>query len=134
MNKFVKTIAAGAVIASCASFSVNAQQDTMQQQPAQDEMKQQSANFDDTTLLKFTMAMEAVSDVANKYDSKFKNVESPEKAQEIQKEAQTEMVEQIEETGLTVETYTTIAQQVQTDEKLRERVLTIARENRQENS
>ena len=44
------------------------------------------------------------------------------------------MVEQIEETGLTVETYTTIAQQVQTDEKLRERVLTIARENRQENS
>lgn len=133
MNKFVKTIAAGAVIASCASFSVNAQQDTTQQ-PAQGEMKQQSANFDDTTLLKFTMAMEAVSDVANKYDSKFKNVESPEKAQEIQKEAQTAMVEQIEETGLTVETYTTIAQQVQTDEKLRERVLTIARENRQENS
>ncbi|WP_170145434.1 DUF4168 domain-containing protein [Salinimonas sediminis] len=132
MNKFIKTIAAGAVIASVSSFAVNAQEESTQ--PAQQEAQQQAANFDDTTLLKFTMAMEAVSDVANKFDSQFKNVESPEKAQEIQKKAQTEMVEQIEKTGLSVETYTTIAQQVQTDQKLRERVLTIARENQQENS
>merc|ERR1712080_614105 len=81
MNKFIKTIAAGAVIASVSSFAVNAQEESTQ--PAQQEAQQQAANFDDTTLLKFTMAMEAVSDVSNKFDSQFKNVESPEKAQEI---------------------------------------------------
>lgn len=132
MNKFVKTIAASAVIASCASFTATAQQAS--NQGLEQQSQQQSASYDDATLLKFTMAMEAVSNVANKYDPQFKQVESPEKAQEIQKQAQSEMVSEIEKTGLTVEKYTTIAQKVQTDEQLRERVLTIARENQQENS
>ncbi len=133
MNKFVKTIAASAVIAGFATFTANAQEASSQ--PAQDNAQvQQAANYDDATLLKFTMAMEAVSDVATKYDPQFKKVEDPEEAQEIQKQAQTEMVDQIKKTGLTVEKYTTIAQQVQTDETLRERVLNIARDNQKENS
>ncbi|MBD3586865.1 DUF4168 domain-containing protein [Salinimonas sp. HHU 13199] len=132
MNKFVKTFAASAVIA-CASFTAQAQEASSQSMQQSSE-QQQMAKYDDATLLKFTMAMEAVSNVANKYDPKFKEVESPEKAQKIQKQAQAEMVDEIEKTGLTVEKYTTIAQRVQTDETLRERVLTIAREKQQENS
>lgn len=131
MNKFVKTFAASAVIA-CASFTAQAQESSSQSM--EQSSQQQMAKYDDATLEKFTMAMEAVSTVANKYDPKFKEVESPEEAQKIQKQAQAEMVDEIEKTGLTVDKYTTIAQRVQTDETLRERVLTIARENQQENS
>ncbi len=135
MNKFAKNLLMSAFVAACATSSAFAAQEGANNQASESQMTEsapQSQNFDDDTLMKFTEAMQAVGQVANKYDAEFKKVESPEEAKKIQQAAQSEMVAKIEKTGLSVQTYSTIAQQVQVDEKLRDRVLKMA--NIEENS
>ncbi|MBU2978608.1 DUF4168 domain-containing protein [Alteromonas sp. C1M14] len=131
MSTFVKSLVLSLAVASTISFGAQAAQDTMTMEKP-DESMVESASYDDATLEKFTMAMSAVSDVADKYQSELSGDVSAEKVQEIQQAAQSEMVAEIEKTGLEVDTYTTIAQQVQTDESLRQRVLSIAKANNEE--
>ncbi|OFC69669.1 DUF4168 domain-containing protein [Alteromonas confluentis] len=131
MNKFVKSLALGLAVACSVNFASQAAEDT-KETGLSSAPTMQTENFDDATLEKFTVAMNAVSDVADKYQSEISGDETPEKMQQIQQAAQTEMVSEIEKTGLEVQTYTTIAQLVQTDEKLRSRVLDIAKEKNSE--
>ncbi|MEQ5809500.1 DUF4168 domain-containing protein [Alteromonas sp. NFXS44] len=126
MTKLVKSLVMSLAVACTLNFAAQAAQETKEAAPSSAPMTQ-SQDFDDVTLEKFTVAMNAVSDVADKYQSELKGDETPEKMQQIQQAAQTEMVTEIEKTGLEVQTYTTIAQLVQTDEKLRSRVLDIAK-------
>ncbi|MDO6473876.1 DUF4168 domain-containing protein [Alteromonas sp. 1_MG-2023] len=126
MTKLVKSLVMSLAVACTLNFAAQAAQETKEAAPSSAPMTQ-SQDFDDATLEKFTVAMNAVSDVADKYQSELKGDETPEKMQQIQQAAQTEMVTEIEKTGLEVQTYTTIAQLVQTDEKLRSRVLDIAK-------
>ena len=126
MTKLVKSLVMSLAVACTLNFAAQAAQETKEAAPSSAPMTQ-SKDFDDATLEKFTVAMNAVSDVADKYQSELKGDETPEKMQQIQQAAQTEMVTEIEKTGLEVQTYTTIAQLVQTDEKLRSRVLDIAK-------
>ncbi|MEG3765835.1 DUF4168 domain-containing protein [Alteromonas sp. 14N.309.X.WAT.G.H12] len=131
MSTFLKSLVLSFAVASSISFGAQAAQDTDTMAEA-DEPMIQAQSYDDATLEKFTMAMSAVSDVADKYQSELSGDISAEKIQKIQQAAQDEMVAEIEKTGLEVETYTTIAQQVQTDEKLRQRVLSIAKASNEE--
>ncbi|SNY49123.1 protein of unknown function [Arsukibacterium tuosuense] len=94
--------------------------------PAQPQMQQQTTNFNDATLLKFSMAMEGVQQVGSKYEAEFQNAEDAAEAQKIQQEAQQEMVEAVQASGLTTEEYNQIAQQAQQDEELRSRILAMA--------
>ena len=126
MTKLVKSLVMSLAVACTLNFAAQAAQETKEAAPSRAPMTQ-SKVFDDATLENFTVAMNAVSDVADKYQSELKGDETPEKMQQIQQAAQTEMVTEIEKTGLEVQTYTTIAQLVQTDEKLRSRVLDIAK-------
>nr|WP_281256375.1 DUF4168 domain-containing protein [Arsukibacterium tuosuense] len=89
-------------------------------------MQQQTTNFNDATLLKFSMAMEGVQQVGSKYEAEFQNAEDAAEAQKIQQEAQQEMVEAVQASGLTTEEYNQIAQQAQQDEELRSRILAMA--------
>ena len=132
MTKFVKSFVMSLAVACTINFAAQAAQDTKDVKPSSAQMAAQSQDFDDATLEKFTVAMNAVSDVADKYQAELNGEESPEKMQEIQKAAQSDMVSEIEKTGLEVETYTTIAQLVQTNEQLRERVLDIAKKQNSE--
>ncbi|MBU3020764.1 DUF4168 domain-containing protein [Aestuariibacter sp. A3R04] len=126
MTKLVKFVVMSLTVACTIHFSAQAAENTKEVQAGNPGMSQ-NQNFDDATLAKFTVAMNAVSEVADKYQSTLSGEESPEKMKEIQQAAQTEMVSEIEKTGLEVDTYTTIAQLVQTNEQLRERVLNIAK-------
>ena len=89
-------------------------------------MQQQASNFNDATLLKFSMAMEGVQQVGSKYEAEFQNAEDATEAQKIQQAAQQEMVEAVQASGLTTEEYNQIAQQAQQDEELRNRILAMA--------
>lgn len=128
MTKLVKLFVVSLAAACTVHFSAQAVEDTKEVQ-APNPVMTQNQNFDDATLEKFTLAMTAVSEVADKYQTELSGEESPEKMKEIQQAAQSEMVSVIEETGLEVDTYTTIAQLVQTNEQLRERVLNIAKKH-----
>ncbi|WP_213995578.1 DUF4168 domain-containing protein [Arsukibacterium sp.] len=94
--------------------------------PAQAQPQMEMKNFDDATLLKFSMAMEGVQQVGSKYEAEFQNAEDAAEAQKIQQAAQQEMVEAVQSSGLSTEEYNQIAQQAQQDEELRNRILEMA--------
>ena len=70
--------------------------------------------------------MDAIQQVGVKYESKFKAAETPEQAQQVQQEAQGEMVKAVQSAGLTAEQYNSIAQQAQQDEALRNKILAMS--------
>lgn len=115
-----------AVVLAGLTMAGTAQLAQAQANPAQPQMQQQTTNFNDATLLKFSMAMEGVQQVGSKYEAEFQNAEDAAEAQKIQQEAQQEMVEAVQASGLTTEEYNQIAQQAQQDEELRNRILAMA--------
>jgi hypothetical protein len=93
---------------------------------AQAQPQVQMKNFDDVTLLKFSMAMEGVQQVGSNYEAEFQNAEDAAEAQKIQQAAQQEMEEAVQSSGLSIAEYNQIAQQAQQDEQLRNRILEMA--------
>lgn len=68
--------------------------------------------------------MSEVRSISNKYAEEFQSAEDAEQAQSIQQKAQQEMVEAVNDSGLSPEEYNTIVQRVQQDEELRARLET----------
>jgi len=89
-------------------------------------MQQSPVELSDANLLKFSMAMDAIQQVGAEYESKFQAAETPEQAQQVQQEAQTEMVKAVEAAGLSTDEYNAIAQQAQQDEALRNKILAMS--------
>ncbi len=72
---------------------------------------------------KFADAQGKVEQIKGQYQGKVKAAaEDPEKAMEVQREAQQEMVKAVKDTGLDVRKYNQIAQLAQYDTDLRERI------------
>jgi GTP1/Obg family GTP-binding protein len=67
-------------------------------------------------------ALTEVRDLGNEYSEQIASAQDQQEAQELQQEAQVEMVAVVEDTGLTVEEYNQIAQQLSQDQELLERV------------
>lgn len=102
-----------------------------QQNPAAEQQaavaQQSTVALTDANLLKFSVAMDDIQQVGAKYESKFQSAETPEQAQQIQQQAQNEMVKAVEAAGLSTEEYNAIAQQAQQDETLRKKILAMSK-------
>lgn len=123
MKKSTIALCIAALSLSTAAGMANANSGAPQQ------MQQQTVEMSDAKLLKFSMAMDSISEINSKYEAKFQGVEDTEKAQEIQQQAQSEMLEAVKKSGLSVEEYSVIAQQAQQDEQLRDRILSMSRDS-----
>ncbi|MDR6984998.1 flagellar basal body P-ring protein FlgI [Rheinheimera pacifica] len=95
--------------------------------PAAATTQQSAVDLSDANLLKFSVAMDSIQKVGAEYESKFQAAETPEQAQQVQQEAQAEMVKAVEAAGLTADEYNAIAQQAQQDEALRNKILAMAK-------
>lgn len=95
-----------------------------QAQQAQTQQQQDVQVISDAMLEKFADAMSEVRSISNKYAEEFQSAEDAEQAQSIQQKAQQEMVEAVNDSGLSPEEYNTIVQRVQQDEELRARLET----------
>ncbi len=95
---------------------------------AMDGMEQEPVEVDDQTLDQFVTAFLDVRDIQAEFSEELGGVEDRERAQALQAEAQDQMVEAVEEAGLSVQEYNQVATQMQNDPELRERV-TRAAEN-----
>lgn len=103
-------------------------QQTATEAPAQAAAAQQTTvDLSDANLLKFSVAMDSIQKVGAEYEGKFQAAETPEQAQQVQQEAQAEMVKAVEAAGLTADEYNAIAQQAQQDEALRNKILAMAK-------
>lgn len=100
----------------------NAQQATAQ-------APQQNIEISELKLIQFSLAMDAIGGVGAKYEDAFETAETTEEAQKIQQQAQSEMVEAVEEAGLTTMEYNVIAKRAQEDEELRRRILAISQQD-----
>lgn len=123
-----KTYLAAILASLTMSAAVMAQQaPTQAQAQAPVPAAQTTVELTDANLLKFSIAMDSIQQLGTQYESKFQAAGSPEEAQQVQREAQGEMVKAVEAAGLTAEEYNAIAQQAQQDEALRKKILAMSK-------
>lgn len=82
----------------------------------------QSTNFNDAELKQFIEAQEGISEVREEYIEKIESADSQQKAQELQMEANDEMVTVIEDSGMDIPTYNAIATAYSSEPKVRNRI------------
>lgn len=128
MNKLLTSLTVS--MALLAAGPALAQQ-SQQQDPAQTGQEgysdpaaagSQSTNYDDAELKKFVEAQGGINDIRDEYMAKIEDADSQEKAQELQMEANDEMVSVIEDSGLDIPTYNAIAAAYNSEPKVRNRV------------
>lgn len=81
-----------------------------------------AANVDDQQLEQFATAYREVEDVQQDFEKQLQGVSSQEEAQEVQQKAVDVMRTRIESTGMPFEEYARLAQQIQTDPRLQDRL------------
>lgn len=121
LNKLL--VSATASLALLAAAPAIAQQDTQgsnYSDPAASAT--QDTNFSDSELQEFIQAQEGVMEVREDYIEQIEAADSQEKAQELQMEANDKMVEVIEEIGMDIPTYNSIATAYSSEPEVRERI------------
>ncbi len=99
-----------------AAGTATAQGEAQQGAPAP---QQESIEVSSEDVENFVDAYMAVQGINQEYTQKLQAVEDPEKATELQQQAQTEMQEAVSESGLSISEYQQIANQAGQDEELR---------------
>jgi len=84
--------------------------------------QQQQADFSDEELQQFVELQDDIGAIREDYVSQIESADSEDQARELQQEAQTAMVEAIEEAGMSVEEYNAIAIAYNSDPSIQQRV------------
>jgi Rieske Fe-S protein len=79
-------------------------------------------SFDDATLESFAAAAVEVGEISSEWSQKMQEVEDPARLESMRQDAQDEMVEAVEDEGITVETYNRVLQVAEADPDLGERI------------
>lgn len=82
----------------------------------------QSTNYTDAELKQFIEAQSGIMEVREQYIEKIESADSQQKAQELQMEANDEMVSVIEDEGMDIPTYNAIATAYSSEPKVRNRI------------
>jgi len=95
-----------------------------QEQQSQGQAMQQQETIDvsDQQLEQFADAQMEISTIQQDFSSRLQNVEEPEKARDLQREANEEMTTAVEEAGLDVESFNQIAMAIQNDPELQQKL------------
>lgn len=125
----MKTLNVILVTATAATLSLTSgvfaqQQGQAQNQPPPAQQQQPAADVDvsENDLEQFVSAQESIIEIQQKFSARLQEVEDPEKANELQTEANEEMIGAVEEAGLDVESFNSIAMAVQNDPELQQRL------------
>lgn len=102
-STFAAVLAASPVLAQTAEGERNWGQDQQQL------MEQQSAQFSDNQISTFAEAVVGVTEVTDEYSDRFQSAETAEESTALQQEARAQMVDAIEDAGLSVQEYNDIA-------------------------
>jgi len=111
---------ATAILAAAFAFSSTA----IAQQQRQGAQQQAPQNVDVSTseLQSFAEARTAITEIQQDYSQRLQNADDPEKANSLQQEANEEMIGAVQETGLDVESFNTIAMAIQNDPELQQQL------------
>lgn len=118
-----RTFALSAVAAAMFSMPALAQEEDQQQAYAQQQMEEMANQpISDEQLEQFADALNEIERINDEFVAQLEQAESQEEAQELQIAAQSEMVEAVEDSGLSVEEYNAIAYRMQNDPEIQERI------------
>lgn len=101
-----------------------AQQGQMQQQPPAD------INVSDQQLEQFADAQVSIIEIQQDFSERLQGVEDPDRAQELQVQANEEMTSAVDEAGLDVESFNAIAMAIQSDPELQQRLTRMLQDSR----
>ncbi|MBH8579010.1 DUF4168 domain-containing protein [Halomonas pacifica] len=90
---------------------------------------QAAQNFSDDQLQQFADASQEIAAISQEYTQRLQDAEDEAAQQEIRLEANERMVEEVEATGLEVNTFNAIGQAIQQDPELLERVQAMAEQS-----
>lgn len=108
--------------AASAEPPANAQQPAAAAAAAQGGAGAAMAEVTDQKLEQFVEAIGEVQEVQTSYSERLQSAEDQDEAESLREEARDEMIGAVKDTGLTVDEYNLIAQRLQTDPALAERV------------
>ncbi|MFW5815943.1 MAG: DUF4168 domain-containing protein [Wenzhouxiangella sp.] len=94
-----------------------AQEGQMQQPPPPEDI-----DVSDQQLEQFADAQTSIIEIQQDFSERLQGVEDPERAQELQVEANEEMTSAVDEAGLDVESFNAIAMAIQNDPELQQRL------------
>lgn len=114
----LRASAASALLSAVPISTLHAQQ----AQQAAPSAAQQQAPVSDQALEQFADAASTVRDVREEYSAEIQSTQDEEKAQALRSEAQQKMVVAVQQAGLSVSDYNMIAQRLQTDGELMQRL------------
>lgn len=92
-----------------------------QAQPGQ----QQAQTFDDAQVERFADSFSEIMEIREHFSAQLQDADDAETAHELQQQANEKMIDVIENNDLSVTEYNAIAQAMQTDPELRDRVLAL---------
>ena len=121
MNKLLISVAASLTMLAAAPAIAQQDQGTGYADPAAAQQGQQ-ANYSDAELNQFVEAQTGVMEVREDYIAKIEAADSQQKAQELQMEANDEMVSVIEDAGMDIPTYNAIATAYSSQPEVRNRI------------
>lgn len=117
-----RTFALSAIAAAMFATPALAQ-DQQQQQYAQQQMEEmQNEPVTQEQLEQFASALNDIERINDEFVEQLESAETQEQAQELQIAAQSEMVEAVEDSGLSVEEYNAIAYRMQNDPEVQQQI------------
>lgn len=90
--------------------------------PQQGQTQGQSAEFSDQQLQSFAAAVQGIQNVANEYAPRLRDTSDPDQLAELQQEAESKMLNAVEDEGLSVDEYNAIAVTAQTNPQVAETI------------
>lgn len=122
MNKLLISLAASMALLATGPVLAQDQQNQQSGDAMQGEQSAPQTDFSDKELEKFVNAQEGINGVRDEYMQKIESADDQTKAQELQQEANDEMVKVIEGEEMEIETYNSIATAYNSDPETRERI------------
>jgi len=119
--KYSRQIAVPASLALVFAMPLSVQAQATGEQPPATEAGG-GANIDSQTKDKFVAAYVEIRDVQQEYTEKLQNVDDEGKARELQQQAQAEMVEIVEDNGMSVEKYNQLVGAISNNPELRKEI------------
>jgi hypothetical protein len=102
---------------------------SVQAQDVKTPQQQPPAQFDRGQIESFASAARQVHQLRSKWQSRLQEPSNADKVQELQTQANAEMISAVEEKGLTVETYNAIATAAQQNPELAERIAKLMKQS-----
>ena len=121
MQKICKQVALPASLALVFGMPLTTQAEQAQSQGEQKAMTDESGStdLDQQTKKKFVDAYVQIKDVQQKYTNQLENVKDKQKARKLQEQAQSEMVQIVEQSEMTVKNYNKVVNAISKDAELR---------------